>query len=206
MCGAEWAPCWTCHLQPPLQLCCSKLPHAGRCGTPPCLLPTMAAPALPHPPPTAPAATQEPCDLMLQYLPPDELGLTKDDLPRSVWPQPRQHLPPFHEGFTDYVRVVSLQTCPHLPGKACRPVTLPCPCIALLDVARGGVSARTRVALRSCWAASGSRCAGEWPHFGHSTVLRPLAGGPRRVCGAGLPHPGHRSERAALLPHGARPY
>ncbi|KAI7838681.1 hypothetical protein COHA_007483 [Chlorella ohadii] len=51
--------------------------------------------------------TQEPCDMMLQYLPPDQLGLSKDDLPRSLWPAPRPQLPPFHEGFTDYIRAVA---------------------------------------------------------------------------------------------------
>ncbi len=45
--------------------------------------------------------------MMLQYLPPDQLGLSKDDLPRSLWPAPRPQLPPFHEGFTDYIRAVA---------------------------------------------------------------------------------------------------
>lgn len=54
-----------------------------------------------------PAATQEPCDLRLEYLAPEDLGLSKSDLPRGLWPAPKRHLPPFHEGFTDFVRVVA---------------------------------------------------------------------------------------------------
>ncbi len=45
--------------------------------------------------------------MTLQYLPPDRLGLAPDELPRSAWPRPRAHLPPFHEGFTDYLRAVA---------------------------------------------------------------------------------------------------
>ena len=56
---------------------------------------------------TVPAATQELCDMRLDYLPPQQLGLARDDLPRSMWPTPRPHLPPFHEGFTDYLRAVA---------------------------------------------------------------------------------------------------
>ncbi|EFN59920.1 hypothetical protein CHLNCDRAFT_49358 [Chlorella variabilis] len=51
--------------------------------------------------------TQELCDMRLDYLPPQQLGLARDDLPRSMWPTPRPHLPPFHEGFTDYLRAVA---------------------------------------------------------------------------------------------------
>ncbi|KAI3429313.1 hypothetical protein D9Q98_005408 [Chlorella vulgaris] len=51
--------------------------------------------------------TQELCDVTLRYLPPQQLGLSRDDLPRSGWPQPRAHLPPFHDGFTDYLRAVA---------------------------------------------------------------------------------------------------
>ena len=58
----------------------------------------------------APAVTQELCDLTLQYLPPDSLGLRGGgaaDLPRSWWPAPAAPLPPFHEGYTDYLRAVA---------------------------------------------------------------------------------------------------
>ncbi|KAL4447433.1 hypothetical protein ABPG75_004652 [Micractinium tetrahymenae] len=57
--------------------------------------------------PSVVPTTQELCDMTLQYLPPDRLGLNRDDLPRSLWPAPRPHLPPFHEGFTDYLRAVA---------------------------------------------------------------------------------------------------
>lgn len=56
--------------------------------------------------PSVVPTTQDLCDLTLRYLPPDQLGLSREDLPRSRWPQPRRHLPPFHEGFTDYLRAV----------------------------------------------------------------------------------------------------
>lgn len=57
--------------------------------------------------PSVVPTTQELCDMTLQYLPPDRLGLDREDLPRSAWPRPRPHLPPFHEGFTDYLRAVA---------------------------------------------------------------------------------------------------
>lgn len=49
-------------------------------------------------------ATGELCDMVLQYLDPDELGLAGDDIPRSAWPRPRRQRRPFDAGFTDYVR------------------------------------------------------------------------------------------------------
>lgn len=57
--------------------------------------------------PSVVPTTQELCDMTLQYLPPDRLGLGAEELPRSSWPRPRRHLPPFHDGFTDYVRAVA---------------------------------------------------------------------------------------------------
>jgi hypothetical protein len=54
-----------------------------------------------------PAATQEVADMKLEYLPPSRLGLAKEDVPRSRWPAPRAHLPPFHDGFTDYLRAAA---------------------------------------------------------------------------------------------------
>lgn len=45
--------------------------------------------------------------MVLQYLPPEELGLGPADLPRPRWPAPGPQLPPFHEGFADYVRAVA---------------------------------------------------------------------------------------------------
>ena len=45
--------------------------------------------------------------MVLRYLPPEQLGLAADDRPRSLWPRPRAHLPPFHDGFTDFLRAVA---------------------------------------------------------------------------------------------------
>lgn len=45
--------------------------------------------------------------MVLRYLPPQALGLSRADLPRGLWPNPRPQLPPFHEGFTDYIRAVA---------------------------------------------------------------------------------------------------
>lgn len=45
--------------------------------------------------------------MVLRYLPPEDIGLGKSDLPRNMWPAPGRQLPPFNEGFTDYVRAVA---------------------------------------------------------------------------------------------------
>lgn len=62
--------------------------------------------------------------MTLQYLPPDRLGLGAEELPRSSWPRPRRHLPPFHDGFTDYVRAVAPGVYVGC-GPACSPPTAP---------------------------------------------------------------------------------
>ena len=47
------------------------------------------------------------CDVTLRYMAPQQMGLAREDLPRSAWPSPRTQLPPFHDGFTDYLRAVA---------------------------------------------------------------------------------------------------
>ena len=51
-----------------------------------------------------PAGTEELCDVTLRFAPPERLGLTPADLPRSAWPRPRKPLAPFDRGFTGFLR------------------------------------------------------------------------------------------------------
>lgn len=62
----------------------------------------------PHAPsrPATPTGTDELCDLRLRLVPPEQLGLAADDVPRSAWPRPRPGLlPPFQHGAVAYLRV-----------------------------------------------------------------------------------------------------
>ena len=100
----------TCARLARLRCCRGHLPPHLPLGAP-CrcrrYLPQPTASLPPAPPACLPAATQELCDVTLRYLPPEQMGLKQADLPRSAWPPPRAQLPPFHDGFTDYLRAVA---------------------------------------------------------------------------------------------------
>lgn len=44
------------------------------------------------------------CDMKIEYINPDELPFTSDDIPKSAWPRPREPPFPFNKGYTDYIR------------------------------------------------------------------------------------------------------
>ena len=127
--------------------------------------------------------------MVLEYQPPEELGLLREDLPRPGWPRPAPHLPPFHDAFTDYVRAVA-------PG-----VYVGCACASSLGVAEGEWSA----GRLGGWARRGAAAPSvALPPARQPSRPRPLL----RVPQAGLPHRRHRPRRQGgppLLPHGGRP-
>jgi len=51
-------------------------------------------------------STGEVADVSLDYLEPENMPLTREDIPRSAWPTPGKHRFPFDGGLVDYMRPV----------------------------------------------------------------------------------------------------
>jgi hypothetical protein len=126
-------------------------------------------------------ATQELCDLTLKYLPPQQLGLERDDVPRSRWPPPRRQLPPFHDGFTDYLRAVA-------PG-----VYVGCDAGACLSHSRlSTVQAGESMSLSACTHGSRGALHLQGLPLAETTAPSPLLLPP--LLQAGLPYRLHRAQ------------